>query len=213
MGIITVALIPYKGINEQTVEEISKIKNEEGGSFRAFYDALLESDFKAKEWQPTYWYDELNSEKAKEQNPSIKDLAEPFRYGLVHGSNIYCMFGKNTIEVGSWIKMISFIQIERIQKAMLRVFYDIAKRFNALEGYLDGDHHNLYFEYQESKGKFRKVARLAKQLNAEQQDKIADMYIDLGYSDDIVVGGAPVAMYDIKGFYKLNFLDESILNK
>lgn len=191
MGVNVVALIPYKGINIETKKGLELIENKKDGSFMNFYTVLKKNDFSASDWKKAYWYDE--KERQIIANPILN---EPLRYSLIHGCNLYFKFGINTIEVISWIRMNSFIQNIEIQEAMLECYCEIGNNFDAMDFYILGDNHPLYFSHIESKGKFRELSQLAKRLEIEKKSEISDMYVDLDDS------------YDIEGFYKYNLISK-----
>ena len=187
MGVNVVVLIPYKGINPQILAEIEDIYQEKEGIFKDFNN-VLKNVFGISGRNEPYWFDEKLRTKVKEP-----DLTIPLRYSLIH-SSIHFRFGKNSIEVISEVRMSYFIQNKAIQSAMLTCFQEIGSRFNAIEAFIVGDNHPLYFEHLSANGKFRKIARLARRLKKERKTRIEDLYVNLGTN-----------LYEIEGYYKLNF--------
>lgn len=187
MGVNVVALIPYKGINPQTLAEIEDIYQEGEGVFRDFSN-VLQGVFEVSSQENPYWFDEKLRTKVVEP-----DLTIPLRYSLIH-SSIHFRFGKNSIEVISEVRMSYFIQYKEIQSAMLTCFQEIGSRFNAIEAFIVGDNHPLYFAHLNTNGKFRKIARLARRLKKERKTSIEDLYVTIGTN-----------IYEIEGYYKLNF--------
>ena len=76
---------------------------------------------------------------------------------MIHNSEFHLLFGKNTIEVISVVRRMIFTDDEAIQKAMIDGIRYIGRLFGAIDCYILGDNHPLYFAHKESLGKFRVV--------------------------------------------------------
>ena len=147
---------------------------------------LQNKGFAVSHLDKSYWYVELENKAV-----TTFDLNNYLRFALISKYNLIFKFGKNTIEVTSAIRMNIFILDNDIQQAMISCFQYIGQLFEAIHSYILGDNHALYFEHQQSCGKFRNINRLAKKMENERKDNIKDMYIELENS------------YDLEGFYKL----------
>ncbi len=190
MSVNIVALIPYKGINEESKKLIETLETDLP-EFQKYFKALQQQEFSVHD-RETYWYDEKLYKRQEKPDEIL-----PMRDSLIHKYYMYFFFGKNTIYMSNPWRFVSMVIYENIQKTFMECVNKVGSLTNAKECYIIGDNHPLHFICFESKGKFRNITRWANQNKEQAKDGISGkngMYIKI-----------EEGLYDVKGYYKHPF--------
>jgi hypothetical protein len=163
-----------------------------------FGHAFAERASEPATWRPLPDWDRVLP--SRPSIPTLQAVLElPSGFGL--------MVGHGVIRITHYLRWISFLEEEEWQPVMIEAVQWFCSHFSATDCVVAYDSHPMSLRFLEG-ATFREALEHANLLGEREVGSIKEMLIDLGDSDELVIGGPedwrPVYLWDSKNYFRPN---------
>lgn len=203
MGQDFTALIHYGGPTGEILRAISRLEHDaEDAAFAEVRACGLQQDFDfAKHAEPVHWAAVEDYEKTSPERPALPSL----EWCLELPSSFSLTFGSDAVCVWHSLRWMFFIKEAEWQQVIIAAVRRFCELLGATDCIIASDEHPAVVAIRKG-ASFQEALRAAESQGEGEVAQVEDLYIDMGYADDLVFEGpsgecSRVPLWDTHGYW------------